>query len=88
MDFGIAGVVSITVIAYLIGMACKSASFMDDKWIPVICGLVGCVLGIVGMNVMPDFPVHDIISAAAVGIVSGLAATGANQIGKQLSKAE
>ncbi|MFQ9093825.1 MAG: phage holin family protein [Ruminococcus sp.] len=32
---------------------------------------------------MPDFPVQDVLSAAAVGIVSGLAATGANQIFKQ-----
>ena len=47
---------------------------------------VGCMLGIVGRFVIPDFPAADIINAAAVGIASGLAATGANQLYKQLSK--
>ena len=37
------------------------------------------------MYIMPDFPAGDIITAIAVGIVSGLAATGAHQIYKQLS---
>ena len=35
---------------------------------------------------VPDFPADDYITAVAVGIVSGLAATGANQVYKQLSK--
>ena len=38
------------------------------------------------MRIMPDFPATDYITAVAVGIVSGLAATGVNQIGKQLGK--
>lgn len=42
------------------------------------------MLGVVGMFLMPDFPATDYITAAAVGIVSGLAATGANQVIKQL----
>ena len=40
------------------------------------------------MMIMPEFPATDYITAVAVGIVSGLAATGANQIVKQLSKSE
>lgn len=82
---GIAGVAAITVIAWLVGEAAK-LSPLDNKWIPVICGLVGAVLGILGMHIMPDFPAGDIMTAAAVGIVSGLAATGIDQIGKQLTK--
>lgn len=85
MDFGIAGVAAITVIAYVVGLIVK-ATALDNKWIPIICGLCGGVLGIVGMFIMPDFPVSDYISAFAVGIVSGLAAVGINQIGKQLNK--
>ena len=85
MDFGITSVVAITVITYLIGMGCKAWEKLDNKFIPVICGLVGAVLGVVGLHTMADFPAKDILSAAAVGIVSGLASTGANQIGKQLS---
>ena len=87
MDFGIAGVAAITAIAYLVGVGVK-ASALNDKWIPIIVGIVGGVLGIVAMHIMPDFPVHDYISAAAVGIVSGLAATGAHQIGKQMTEVE
>ena len=86
MDFATLGIVSvaaITVICYLIGMANK-ASGLDNKWIPVIMGVCGLVLGIAGMYIIPDYPAHDYITAAAVGIVSGLAATGADQIGKQL----
>ena len=85
MDLGIAGVAAITVIAYLIGQAIK-ATTLDNKWIPIICGVVGGVLGAVAMRIMPDFPATDYITAAAVGIVSGLAATGINQIGKQITK--
>lgn len=85
MDFGIAGVAAITVIAYLIGSAVKATS-LDNRWIPSICGTVGGILGVLAMRVMPDFPATDYITAVAVGIVSGLAATGVNQIGKQLGK--
>lgn len=87
MDFGIAGVTAITVIAYIIGLVVK-ASTLADKWIPIICGLTGGVLGIVSMFLMPEFPANDFISAAAVGIVSGLASTGADQVFKQAKKEE
>lgn len=85
MDFGITSVAAITVIAYLIGMGCK-AYLNADKYIPVICGIAGAILGAVGFYTMPGYPAEDILTAIAVGIVSGLAATGANQIGKQLTK--
>jgi hypothetical protein len=85
MDFGITSVIGITVITYLIGMGCKAWEKLDNKFIPVICGFVGAILGIVAMKTMPDFPAKDVINAVAIGIVSGLASTGANQIGKQLS---
>nr|DAZ43355.1 MAG TPA: holin [Caudoviricetes sp.] len=84
---GIASVAAITVIAYLIGEGIKVTG-LDNKWIPVICGICGGALGVVGMKIMPDFPATDYITAVAVGIVSGLAATGANQIVKQLGKNE
>ena len=86
MDFGIASVAAITVIAYLVGIGCKAAGSVKDELIPVICGCVGAVLGIAGLYLMPDFPATDAINALAVGIVSGLAATGVNQIYKQLIK--
>ena len=84
MDFGIGAVVAITVIAYLVGMGWKSVDSLDNKYIPVVCGFIGAILGIVAMYTMPDFPAKDVINALAIGIVSGLASTGANQVGKQL----
>ena len=80
-----ATVAGITVICFLIGMLVK-ASPLDDKFIPVIVGVCGGILGVVGLHVMPDFPVENLIDAIAVGIASGLAATGLHQIGKQLSE--
>ena len=87
MDFellGIAGVAAITVICFLVAEAVK-ATGMDKKWLPVICGALGGILGVVALNYMPEFPAKDILTAIAVGIVSGLAATGAHQVYKQLS---
>ena len=84
---GMTSVAAITVIAYLLGEFAK-ASRLDNKWIPIICGVAGGALGLLGMAVMPAFPAEDVITAVAVGIVSGLAATGANQIVKQMKDKE
>ena len=81
----IASVAAITVICYLIAIGVK-ATKLDNKYIPVICGVLGGILGIVGMFAIPRYPAEDVLNAAAVGIVSGLAATGANQVYKQLTK--
>lgn len=86
MDFGIANVVAITVIVYIIGMGIR-ATELDNKWIPVICGFAGVLLGIAALYLgVPDFPASDPMTAAAVGGASGLAATGLDQVAKQLSK--
>lgn len=88
MDIGTIGsVVGITVICYLAALAVK-ATPLDNKWLPVICGVLGGVLGLAGLFLMADFPAGDYITAIAVGIVSGLAATGSNQVYKQLKKEE
>lgn len=86
-SLGIAGVAAITVICFLIGQVVK-ASGLDNKWIPITCGISGALLGVLGMFIMPDFPATDYITALAVGIVSGLAATGINQVYKQMSKGD
>lgn len=77
---------SIVVICYLVGLGAKAVSGIKDNYIPVIVGAVGGILGAVGMYVMPEFPANDIMTAIAVGIVSGLASTGVNQIYKQVMK--
>ena len=83
-DWGIQAIPVITVIVFLIAEAVK-ATPLDNKWLPVICGAVGGILGVVAMFLMPEFPAKDYLTAVAVGIVSGLAATGAHQIYKQLT---
>lgn len=85
-NIGIASVAAITVICYLVGLIVK-ASGLNDKYIPICCGVAGAVLGLAGLYLgLPDFPAQDPVTAIAVGIVSGLAATGINQMAKQLSK--
>ena len=55
MELGIASVAAITAIAYLLGMAVK-ATEAADKWIPIICGATGLVLGVVAWAMgVPDF---------------------------------
>lgn len=83
MDFGITGIAAITVLCFLAAQGAKATS-LDNKWLPVICGVLGGVLGVAGMYIMPDYPATDWITAAAVGVVSGLAATGAHQAYKQV----
>lgn len=79
-------VLAIVVITYLVGLGVKNISTIKDESIPVIVGVCGGILGVVGMFVMPDFPAHDILNAIAIGIVSGLASTGVNQVWKQARK--
>lgn len=87
MEFmGITGVAGIVVICYLVGLVVKATPWNNNKIIPVVCGMAGAALGVAGMYVMPEFPATDPITAVAVGIVSGLAATGADQIAKQLKQ--
>lgn len=82
----IAAVPVITVIAFL-AAECAKLTPMPNEWLPALCGVVGAILGIVALYVSPTImPATDVLSAIAVGIVSGLAATGAHQIGKQLTK--
>ena len=82
---GISSIAAITVICYLLALGLK-ATALDNKWLPAICGVLGGILGAVAMRVVPDYPAQDMITAVAVGIVSGLAATGANQVFKQLKQ--
>ena len=42
---GMTSVAAITVIAYLLGEFAK-ASRLDNKWIPIICGVAGGALGL------------------------------------------
>lgn len=56
------------------------------KNIPAYCMLIGAVLGPIAYFIIPAFPAEDIMSAVAVGIVSGAAATGLNEASKLFRK--
>jgi hypothetical protein len=85
MTFGLAGVAAITVVAYLACTVVKATN-LSNQWLPLIAGGVGGILGLICLLTgMPDFPVTDPVSAFAVGVVSGLAATGVDQAGKQMT---
>ena len=87
MDISSMGtVLSIVVICYLIGMIVKQIRAIPDSLIPIIVGIAVGVIAIPGMYLIPEFPASDIISAIAVGIVSGLVSTGVNQAWKQTMK--
>lgn len=84
---GIGSVAVITVLCYLLGMTVRQTP-LDNKWIPSIVGGVGLLLGFVGWRVIPDYPASDWLTALAVGVVSGLAATGIDQVYHQLKPRE
>ena len=81
-------VLAIVVITYLIGLAAKAITAIRDELIPVIVGIAGGALGVLGVYIMPEFPANDLLNAVAIGIVSGLASTGVNQLYKKLSPAD
>ena len=82
MNGEIVSVAAITVVSYLVAQAVK-ATRLDSKWLPVICGACGGIMGMLGLGAMPHFPADDVLTALAVGIVSGLAATGSHEILKK-----
>ncbi len=87
--FGIGAVASITVVSYLAGLAVKASPWKNNQLIPLVCGSVGGIFGVLGYYIhLENFLVSDPITAFAVGIVSGLSATGIDQASKQLWKSE
>lgn len=79
---------SITVICYLFAEFFKTVILKTKnkyKYVPIIVGFIGGILGVV-MNLLN--PVTDIFTAIMIGIISGLASTGANQLIKQLKKVQ
>lgn len=81
-------VVSITVICSLVGMIATNLlkPTNNEKWTPVIVGVIGGVLGVIGMKIIPQYPADNILDAISTGIISGLASTGVHQIYKQQTK--
>ena len=78
---------SIVIISYLVTEFFKIILKVNKKFLPVISGLAGGCIGIVAYFAVPSLlDGFDILSAIAIGIVSGLTATGSNELIKNLLK--
>ena len=81
------GIPGVVVISYMITEIFKV--FINKKYLPIVAGISGGMLGVLSFVLQIDImPANDIVSALAIGIISGLAATGSNQIIKQIKKKE
>lgn len=59
------------------------------RWIPILATALGVVCGVVCYFAIPTIvPAENILVAIVIGGASGLTATGANQIVKQLGKGD
>lgn len=70
----------------------KQVTCNKEKWlrlIPIIAALTGVIIGIFAYYAFPEvLTVENIWQAVITGGASGLTATGANQVFKQLNKGE
>ena len=83
---GITAIPVITVICYGVAEIIK-ATPLDNKWLPVICYILGAALGVVALFTAPELiPATDVLTALAIGIVSGGFATSVHQSIKQLKE--
>lgn len=72
----------IAVAAFIVGQIIKSLK-VPNKFIPLICGILGAVLGIVLPTV---FVGKDIVTCGILGLALGWGATGGYETVKQLRK--
>ena len=74
------------VICYIVITAIKSTK-IDSRWYPLISCGIGMLVGVAMFYITPEFiGATSIMVAIVSGGVSGLAATGSNQVLKQLMK--
>lgn len=79
-------IIEIVVITYALVEVLKQIRNFKSESIPAIACVIGACLGLVANYVIPEFPASNVMTAVAIGITSGLAATGTHQILKQYSK--
>ena len=65
----------------------KNAPAIWTSLIPMWAAVLGAVLGVVAFYVVPEIvPAENVLVAIFIGMSSGLAATGTNQVFKQIKK--
>lgn len=74
----------VNLIKYIVG---ENETF--KRFIPLIATALGVVSGVVGFYALPSIiPASNLLVAIVIGGASGLTATGANQVLKQLTKGD
>lgn len=87
------GIPSIIIICYLVGELFKLLILKKKskyKYIPIIVGITGGILGVISYYISPNIVlnVESPLVAISIGILSGLASTGSNELIKQIIKKE
>lgn len=85
------GIPSIIIICYLVGEIFKLLILQKKskyKYIPIVVGITGGILGLICYYISPNIVlnVESPIIAISIGILSGLASTGSNELIRQLIK--
>ncbi len=78
-------VLPIVIICYFAGI-CTKAFKPTEKYIQIISGFLGGLLGLLGYYTMADFPSDDLMTSFAIGIISGLTSSGFNKTVKNIIK--
>jgi predicted phage tail protein len=79
----------VTVVYTLISLLKKETKGNEKVMsrLPIIAAVLGAILGVIGFFAAPAIvPAENVFTALLIGIGSGLAATGTNQIFKQMGK--
>lgn len=78
-------VAALVVICFVIGQLLKQTP-IATKWVPVIVAIAGGVLGVIGqVTGMAAFADMELFDAIATGICSGLTASGAYSLAKNVA---
>ncbi len=87
---GFTAIPCITVAVYLLAEIFKAfTNEKHNKYIPIVCGSLGAIFGIIIHFVAPELiPGKDVFCSLATGIISGFSATGINQVYKQVTDGE
>ena len=79
----ITAIPAITALCYLLAEVIKMTK-LDNRHLPALCGVAGTAIGVGCFLWAPGYlPADNVFVAAAIGAISGLGATGVNQVVKQ-----
>lgn len=77
---------TIVALCYFIGIITKRIPIIKDNYIPLIVGISGAILGLIGFYTIPGYPATDLLTAISVGVASGLTSTGVDQLVKRTAE--